>query len=146
MGRSVYRPRDTEVVCFRHMYTEDKEGYEDYEYYDFLFEELIEDIRNFSEKWGFEETDRWVGQEGHIVAVSPSCGDKTYNIGIAEYCGLMAIWIGYEFSDDDDEEEEEPWKTDLEMEALKADFRSRFNELEMVGQLSNGEEVFIRAR
>jgi hypothetical protein len=89
------------------------------------------------ENWpSLERIDRWIGREDHAILENGHA-----QIGVSEYCGLVAVWIVPAVSDYFPEHAglAHHWISQIEDR-----FRERFGRLRSLGFFSNGEQVFQR--
>ena len=81
MGRSVSRPMDAIVVCYRDV----SEITESYEWDDFI--DWVQWVAR--DAWpSIRNADKWLGREDHVIAENDHA-----MIGVSEYCGLASVWL-----------------------------------------------------
>ncbi len=107
------------------------------------FEQVIDDFRDHLKHLfpSVQDVDEWIDREDHVLAEN-----KLARFGVSEYCGLVSYWIV---------PKETPREWDYYgpfvaplakrwIASISDKFVAAFGELSKVGNLSNGEGVYIR--
>lgn len=134
MGRSVSTPTGTVYVAYAAL-----DGECDHDDFDWHLEDFQ---RQMLEAFpSMSECDEWPGREDHALAENRFC-----QVGVSEYCGLVAMWM---------REKDADWDQGAGWEALRDRWLSQVQQrfrtaakgcfgqaLYSVGRASNGEQFF----
>ncbi len=138
MGRSVSTPSNAVAVMYVHLDYDDN--------WLTAHDEFSDDVENLRaavrEHLEMHDSNVWLDRENRVIL-----HDEYGQVGISEYCGLIAIWAVPSESDDElaSAFEHANWIDGIEA-ILESATRDAFgdNILRKVGTFSNGESVYER--